>query len=238
MASEAITLTIKFLTDIKGLTTNVSGKIDVSVQYKERTLRDVEELLAGGVPYMSIHNAIEKFSDFPKKEETYNVSEVLNKLGISYEKKAVEIDKDNLLIPHKFYFHQHLQLSPPPPMVVQLPDGSFETSYDSEPFYLEIKPRFTIDDLLSYFYHRMGINESHTTNRDKGALSHLLKSFDVDFILHLIDEAYAQALDRGLELPKEPFSMQDYIEQARGLYEARKNTCHEEGLNRVIPRAK
>lgn len=237
--NESTMLTIKFLTEVKGLQKDAEGKIDVGVSYKQKILEEVQSLLAGNLDMPTIYSALERYKQEPVKHiETYNVEEVLNYFRIPFTKGQVVYNPDNLMHPSKFYYHQQLQVTPPPPTLVQRKDGSFEASYDNEPFYLEMRDCYTVDDLLEYFYQRMNVLERMNVERDKGAMKHLLKSYDLDLLLHLIDEAYAQSMDRGMPLPKEPFGMRDYLADAILLYEARKNTCFEGGLNRVIPRTK
>jgi len=237
--NESTMLTIKFLTEIKQIQKDSEGKIAVNVSYKQKILEEVQGLLAGDLDMPTIYSAMERYKNEPVKHvETYNVEEILNYFKIPFTKKQVVYNPDNLMNPQRFYYHQQLQVTPPPPSLVQHKDGSFQASYELEPFYLEMRDCYTVEDLLEYFYSRMNIHERLNVERDKGAMKHLLKSFDLDLILHLIDEAYAQSMDRGVQLPQEPFGIREYLSDAILLYEARKNTCFEGGLNRVIPRTK
>lgn len=236
-STDAIELSILFFEKVKEFEKDGQGKIKTKGHYKFTVMTDIQELLAGDMSYNSLRNAIITYvkSKPPKLTETYTVSDILKALRLPYKKGIQKVIPDNLITSSKFYYHPELQLTPPPPTMTQLDSGEFHRVY--EEFYLEIKEAFTLDDLVHYFYRRVGVLDMHTTlERDKGAFRHILKSNEIDFVLHLIDEAYTQAVDRGAALPREPFAIQDYTEQARLVYENRKNTCYEGGFDRVIPR--
>lgn len=97
----------------------------------------------------------------------------------------------SLLKKNVFYYHNSLQLIPPPPK------WNAETlQSSSEDFYLEMKIQYNIDNLLEYYYKAMKI-ESMDYNKDKGAMQYLLNKYkiegmeNVDIVLLLIDEAHA-----------------------------------------------
>lgn len=234
--NETIALSILFFEEVKAFQRNVNGKIQAPSHYKFTVMQDIQELLAGDMTYGQLEEAIRRYvkGNPPKLKETYLLSEILNMLRIPYKKGVQQVVQDNLVLSGHFYYHPELQLTPPPPVIDQLPTGEFVSNY--EEFYLEIKEVFTLEDLVHYFYKKVGVHEQTTMERDKGAFRHMLKSYDVDFILHLIDEAYANSMDRGAALPKEPFAIQDYVQDARLVYDNRKNTCFEGGFDHVIPR--
>jgi hypothetical protein len=238
MTNEAIALSILFFEKVKDMKKDGQGKIQAAPHYKHTVMKDIQELLSGNMTFDKLNEVIVAYvrSNPPKLRETYVPSEILQVLRIPFKKGVQQVVPDNLIVPSQFYYHSALQLTPPPPTISQLPNGDFVSNY--EDFYLEIREVFTLDDLLTYFYQKVGIVETTTLERDKGAFRHMLKSFDVDFILHLIDEAYAQAVDRGAPIPKEPFSIQDYVQDTYQLYENRKNICYEGGFDHVIPRTR
>jgi hypothetical protein len=236
MTNEAIALSILFLEKVKGFPKDGQGKIKAAGHYKFTVMKDIQDLLAGSISYKELDEAMNHYIRLNMKglKETYVPSEILQKLNIPFKKGVQQVIPDNLINQGHFYYHQELQLTPPPPVITQLPTGEFHSTY--EEFYLEIKEVFTLDDLVRYFHAKVGVHDNGTFEKDKGAFRHMLKSYEADFILHLIDEAYVQAIDRGGSLPKEPFAIQDYLEDARQVYENRKNICFEGGFDRVIPR--
>lgn len=91
---------------------------------------------------------------------------------------------NSLLNKDTFYYHKELQIVSPPPTW----DKSF-------PFFLEMKIKYTTEDILNYFVSVFNIR-TEWINREKeiGSINYLLKKYSmfqfmqpVDFILHLID---------------------------------------------------
>ena len=238
MTPDVIALSIYFFKHVKRFEVDGRGKIKAPGAYKKKVMIDIAELLAGSLTHEIGLAVIDNFvaSNPEKMTETYSLSEVMDKMGYAYRKGVPTVNPDNLIVPGKFYYHPELQLTPPPPVITQLPNGDFHSAY--EPFYLEIKEEFTLEDVVHYFYRKVGVLDASTIDKDKGAFKHMLKSYDVDFLLHLIDEYYAQSVDRGEELSREPFSIQSYVQEAHEVYGQRKNTCFEGGFDRVIPRTR
>lgn len=99
--------------------------------------------------------------------------------------------EDSLLKRDTFYYSSILQLVSAPPKWD--PEKMICTS---EPFYLEMKIKFTIDDLLKHYYDELKIDINlRDENKDKGALQYLLNKYkinkieNIDVILLLIEEA-------------------------------------------------
>ncbi|UOE58240.1 hypothetical protein IRB79_27350 (plasmid) [Cytobacillus oceanisediminis] len=232
-----IILATRFLQDIKEFPVDAHGKITCEPRYKKEVIHDIGELLAGeSVTAKEMGELFRKEKDNPNKALFYKPSSLLESKGIAIKRKPYR-EPDNLLVPGQFYFHPRLQATPPPPVLQIFDDGTFKASYDEEPFYLEIIDKITVRDLVDYFYAKFySVCPDSHYSKDAGAFEHMLKFWDVDFILYLVDEAFACALDSGKELPKSPLDIQQYEAQAAAVYEARKNTCFEEGLDRVHPR--
>ena len=96
--------------------------------------------------------------------------------------------ENSLLKPDTFYYHSCLTIMPSPSI------WSPGTKEKSSKFYLEMKIKFTIDDLLNYYYNELLIPvELRNYNKDKKAFEYLLKEYtkfkveSIDFILFLID---------------------------------------------------
>ena len=95
---------------------------------------------------------------------------------------------NTLLKPDTFYYHEQLTIMPGPSI------WHPNMKEKSQKFYLEMKIKYTIDDLLNYYYTELLIPvELRDRNKDKGAFEHMLKKYTkfrcepVDFILYLID---------------------------------------------------
>lgn len=157
------------------------------------------------------YNAV--VGNFPENEKEYNNTKMifdylldsgceLNTIlkVILYDmknKEHITIDdlpdifwEGSLLKRDTFYFHRELQILSPPP-----------TLTESFPFYLEMKIRYTKQDVLNYFMKSFQINnEWIDQKKELGSISYLLDNYKkfgfiepVDFLLHLID--YVHAMD-------------------------------------------
>lgn len=236
--SEAIRLAVKFLTEVKGFEKDQSGKIKASDTYKKIVREGMEAVLAGGMTAGELDHALATYkATCPKASEAYGIDDVLKYLRITAKRGIVTNDPDNLLVRGRFYYHPQLQIAPPPPVVQILPDGTFRASYEEDPtFYLEMKEKYTLDDLLDYFYNRVGIKKQNR-KRDRGALEYILKQYELDVVLYSIDESAVMYLDTNSSPPKNPLDIEDYVENGEALLEDRKNTLQMEGLDHVIPRS-
>lgn len=238
MNNQMIILASKFLHEIKDFEKDAHGRINCEANYKKEVINDIGEILAGqSVSAQQMSELFDKEKSNPQKGLFYKPSSILDHHKIQYVRKPYR-DPENLLILGQFYFHPRLQVTPPPPMLEIADDGTIKASYDEEPFYLEIIDKISKRDLVDYFYSKTNaVAPEATVARDIGAFEHLLKFWDVDFILYLIDEAFACSLDSGTKMPKSPLEIQHFEAEALAVYEARKITCYEEGLDRVLPRA-
>lgn len=235
--SESIRLSIKFFEEVKGFEKDSTGKVKAPDNYKMAVMNNIESLLKGGMDSNQLESYFTRYKqEHSEPQEAYSVDDILSFFTIKASKKEVKRDPNNLLEIGKFYFHPELQIAPPPPTVVQLDDGSFVSSYESEPFFLEVRETFTMEDLVDYFYKRMGINGVGFKERDIGAFKHIMRSYDLDTILYTIDAAKFFAEDLLKQIPKSPFDIRDFVDQGMEILEGRKNTCYMEGLDRVIPR--
>ena len=101
--------------------------------------------------------------------------------------------ENSLLEKDKFYYHNSLQLRS------KMPKFNLETCQEEpgEPYYLEMKIKYTLHDLLNYFYMKADIEPGFKDEKkDLGAMAHLLNQYQridfiegVDFMLALIDYA-------------------------------------------------
>ena len=239
MANETIRLSIKFFEEVKRFDKDNTGKVKAPDKYKLSVMSNIEQILAGGMDANELESYFEQYNiQHEAPSEAYSVDDILKFLKVNAKKTVVERDPNNLIEAGKFYYHPALQVAPPPPTVIQLDDGTFQSSYDVEEFFLEIKESFTYEDLVAYFYKVMGQSGEGFKVRDVGAFKHIMQSNDLDIVLYTIDEARFLAEDLSKPIPKNPFDIRDYMDSGFDVLEERKNTCYREGLDRVIPRAK
>lgn len=95
---------------------------------------------------------------------------------------------NSLLKPNTFYYHHLLTIMPGP----SIWNPNIKERVNK--FYLEMKIKFTIDDLLNYYYKELLVPvELRNYDKDKGAFEYLLNTYTkfkvqpIDFILFLID---------------------------------------------------
>lgn len=238
MNNVAIRLAIRFFKEVKNFEADAEGRVKAPDAYKNKVMHEIDSILAGKtVTEQQLDDYITQYKKLNElAHEAYGMTDILKYFDVRARKVEVKADPNNILRSGTFYYHPALQVAPPPPMIVQLPDGTFEASYESDEFFLEIKEKFTYDDLVDYFMYRMELSESGQKERYIGQFKHILKKVDIDVLLYTIDEARALAEDLDKMKPKNPFDVMDYIEEGIVVLEERKNTCYMEGLDRVIPR--
>ena len=116
--------------------------------------------------------------------------------------------RDSLVVRNRFYYHRVLHLSPPLYFDINKGVEQYKT------FYLEIKPRFSLDDLVKRFWQvRRAPNELTNLAKDKGAFRYLLEQYQridmepLDFVLALIDWS---AANPGWRNSYSPLDLQEY----------------------------
>lgn len=121
-------------------------------------------------------------------DNKYNDSDILKYLITNNTELVDSLWDDSLLKPDTFYYHEQLTIMPGPSV------WNPNIKEESNKFYLEMKIKYTIDDLLNYYYNNLLIPvELRNTKKDSKAFEHMLKQYNkfkmqpIDFILYLID---------------------------------------------------
>lgn len=105
---------------------------------------------------------------------------------------------NSLLKRDTFYYHNELHITSPAPY------WDFENDrIVSSRFFLEMKIKYSINDLIKYFYKKFPIDEKLIDEKkDKGSMEYLINKYrnidfiqPIDFILYLIDEAANNDID-------------------------------------------
>lgn len=143
---------------------------------------------------------------------------------------------NNLLHPDSFYYHNILREVPPPPTLKMDPQSGKMVRIEHD-FYLEMKKRFTLQELLDYWYTQMNIvpNE-HMIKQDEGKFKYMLGNYTVDELLFMIDVAKVQRKENQLRPLRNAFELEKYIEEARDFLQRKENTHKVAGINREIKR--
>lgn len=107
-------------------------------------------------------------------------------------------DETNLVSRNQYYFHKELHIIPPPATARQIDDGRVVITPCIN-FWIEMKARYTIQDIMKYFRKRMirycPIAEQEEIKKEMGAFSYLLRIYNrkdpyvsnIDLILSAID---------------------------------------------------
>lgn len=234
--NEAFALCRIFFQDVKGFVPDENGKFNAPALYKAKRLEEAAGLLAGGHSFESLKTMLLEYAkDNELAKDTLGFPEIFDYFGDTPQFGNTETeDKDNLLKTGQFYWHPALQETSPPRRIRYDDYGNYETF--EEPFFLEMKERFTVKDLHDYFIQKMPFGPFD--NRAQGMWRHLLSMHEVEDLLFMVDDLHGQWLDSGSDIPPTPFKLNDHVHGARELLMRRKNICIEGGIDHVIPRTR
>lgn len=114
------------------------------------------------------------------------------KMALSPDDLPDYLWENSLIKRNIFYYHNELHITSPAPY------WDFENDkIISSRFFLEIKIKYSIDNLIHYFYRKFPMDNDLIDNKkDKGSMEYLLNKYKninfvepLDFVLYLIDEA-------------------------------------------------
>lgn len=233
--NEAFALCRIFFEHVKKMTPDENGNFKAPTAYKQKRFEEAARLLSGGHSFDTLKDLMLHYADSVQEpEHTLGFQEVLAFEGIEPVFGNIEEDKDNLMKPGQFYWHPKLQETSPPPRIAYDDYGNYE--YFEEPFFLEMKERFTMQDLHEYYVQKMPFGPFD--NRAQGMWRHLLQHHDVEELLFMIDDLYDHYFEQRTPMPPLPFKLQDHTHGGRELLMRRKNICIEGGIDHVIPRTR
>lgn len=137
----------------------------------------------------------------------------------------------NIMKKGVFYYHPALQIAPLAPIVQLNADGTFTDIV--EDFYLKMKPRYSMEDILEYFYSRFPtVNKVY--KRDLGSIQYLYKSAmdwvvndeglnPLDLLLFTIDTACVLIYDEDTELAS-AINLSEYLRDGLNIYRDKKTS--------------
>lgn len=120
----------------------------------------------------------------------------------------------NLLEPGKFYYHNDLRITSKPPKR-EIDYDSGEIRVINEPYFLEMKASYTVDDLISYYIRQVGRGSKQDFPRFRGSFEWLLRSFTLEEILFMIDTTVNMCQSEDMPLPMSPLDIQKYYREAK-----------------------
>ena len=210
-----------FVTQITQKTGNIQARL-------ERALDAIDKLLEKGWTLEEIKNELDLFAQmYPLAvKNIYHMEEIMGN----------KQPPGNLLEPDAFYYHNALRETSAPTKLVYNKEKQCYERID-QPFFLEMKKCFTMNDLLRYWYKSNGMNPTeHHIKQDTGRFEYLLGMYDIDEILFAIDIAQATRKDNQQKPLRNVFELEKYIEEAKEAIQLKKSASRLEGIDRVFKR--
>ncbi len=219
---DAYELAAYFVNHITEATVGVEARID-------NALASISALIENGWTLNDIKNELDQFKlDYPRIAiNVYHIDEIMNK----------KEPPDNLMEPDVFYYHSELRKMSSVPVIKRDPVTK-KMVRNSEPFYLEIKKRYTMKNLMDYWYKEMDIipNE-HMIRQDEGKFKYILGNYTLDEVLFSIDVSKIIRKEQQIRPLRNAFELDRYIEDAREFIQKKRNTHKMEGINREFRKA-
>lgn len=218
---EHIQLAHYFVEEITERKTNNERRI-------EHAIASIENLLKKGWTIPLIKKELDEFKkNYPALiPNIYHIEEILGN----------KQPPNNLIEPDVFYYHNALRKTSAPSRMV-FNEETREYERIEEPFFLEMKDVFTMEDLLEYWYESNGLRyNEHHIKQDKGRFQYLLGFYDIDEILFMIDIAQEERKRMKARPLTNAFQLEKYHEQAEEAIKQKRNVHVLQGINKVIPR--
>ena len=146
------------------------------------------------------------------KDNGFKEADILKILLDSNKYLPEDCEMTALLEKGKYYYNNRLHICS------KAPTWNPKTMQEEcEPFFMEMKIKFTMQDLLELFYKEcktpVGLR---VKTRDEGALQHLLNKYNnlkapgIDYVLSMIDMA---SKDNNLDFLTNPFELENYSKE-------------------------
>ncbi|MBU5262152.1 hypothetical protein [Bacillus atrophaeus] len=191
-------------------------------------LTSIPKLLDKGWSLEEIKDQLDSFAcTYPQIViNLYHIDEIMNQIE----------PPNNLMEKDVFYYHSELREMSSPPKIIR-DEGSGELIRQSEDFYLEMKNRYTLQDLLNYWYKKMKIKPNdHMMKQDEGKFKYILGNYTLDEVLFAIDASVILRKERQQRLLRNAFELDKYIEDAREFIRRKENMHKMGGINREFRR--
>lgn len=171
-------------------------------------------------------------------QEVKDVVEYINAKALRYPKKKINLLGDQYKEGDPFYYHNQLRItSPPPKRYFDYNTG--EIVKIEEPYFLEMRASYTIEDLCEYYIKQMGLKDIHPQdeNRFAKAFLYVLKKYDLETVLFMVDAMVNEVLSEGLNKEKHnPLKIVEWKDVALMHYNEKVTESAVYGENKVVPR--
>lgn len=151
--------------------------------------------------------------------------------------QSKKMNRTNLLIPNKMYYHNELRITSKPPVIdYDYDTGEYIRKVDD--YFLEMRASYTLEELTAYFKRNVHlyIPEIMNDSRLKGALKWLTQNYDIEMVLFMIDIAENQIAFNDAQPLKNPSNLHEYFMNAKAGYECKMNQCRLAGGAKIVPR--
>lgn len=203
------------------------SRVGVEARIKS-ALASIPNLLAKGWSLYEIKMELDQFAqDYPQVvPNIYHIGEIMDK----------KEPPNNLLEPDVFYYHSELRNMSQPPRITKDPETGRMVRH-SEPFYLEMKQRYSMQELMDYWYKQQDITPNeHMLRQDEGKFKYILGNYTLDEVLFSIDVSNILRKERQLRPLRNAFELDKYIEDAREAIQRKQNVHKMQGINREFRR--
>lgn len=142
--------------------------------------------------------------------------------------------RSNLLSPSKFYYHNELRKYPNAPNKIWDIDTG-EIVNVVEEYFLEMRASYTINDIIKYISNNKDFLSKtlNDKNRATGSITFLLKKYDIDFLLFLLDTTN-DIYSSKQKYAKSLIEITEYEDEAKKNYESKINECKVIGQDKVV----
>lgn len=199
--------------------------IETRVSY---AIEAIDQLLKEGWTIKALKEELDEFKKvYPSLiPNIYHITEIIG------NKKP----PNNLIDSDIFYYHNALrETSPPTKLIFNEETRKYERI--ESPFFLEMKKVFTLDDLLNYWYEKNEIKyQENNVSQDKARFSYLLKYYDLDEILFMIDIAYEDREIKRLKPLRNVFHLEEYAEEAKEAIKRKRSVQQVHQINYIMPK--
>ena len=205
--------------------------------------------------YRDIFCPDEKFTKEDKKLLLTTLKETLDKGFTSeaiirafhvYKRKNDDLELDvtiivrgkpsvyNLLNSKKFYYHNALRLTSAPPCR-EIDYNSGEIRIINQPYFLEMKASYSIDDLIDYYIKQIRpSNHANAKARFKGSFNYLLKSYSVEEILFMIDALANNVMSGDRRKPNTPLDIAHFYDEAMEMRDRKRTETVLSGGKKIV----
>lgn len=201
----------------------------ITTELKRMLINDLSDLLNNGWTDTDIVNVLSKVTVF-------NISDTVSLHDLNLFKN-VNKKEENILKPFRIYYHSELKIVPRP-VKIDFDYNTGEIIRSHEEYFLEMKSSYTIDNLIKYYISKTNLSNDILLipSKIKGALNWLLKNYDLEVILYMIDIANDHITSLNLNPLNNVMDLQEYYTKAIETLMIKSTESKANGDDKIVPR--